>query len=115
MKINNNILVGVPYPKLVSLYGTLVHYACQLEITKPELKSHELIGLVVCSPDNGQTVLEYYYTIFNNETFVTVSNSNKEKNTAVWENPKLTDKATMFENIRKQIHILDLEYYLNNN
>lgn len=114
MKINDNILVGVPFPKLVSFYGTLIHYSLELELQYPNLADHELIGLVVTSDDSGSTVVETFYTIKADQVYKTTCTGYKEKPN-VWSEHKLTDKVKMFEHIRKQTHILDLEYYLKNN
>lgn len=115
MQISNNILVGVQYPKLVSFYSTIVHYSIELTIKYPELLEHTLIGLVIFSEDNGLTVEEIFYTSFNEEIYITKAIGYKETNSVKWNDPEITDKQTMFNTITAQNHILDLEYYLQNN
>jgi len=115
MKINNNILVGVEYPKLVSFYGTIVHYSLELTLQYPEITDHDLIGLVIYSPDNGLNVIETFYTLKDDIVYEVTCVGNKTDNTCAWSEILLSDKTKMFENIRKQKHILDLEYYIQNN
>lgn len=115
MNISNNILVGVQYPKLVSFYGTIVHYAAELTLKYPELIDHTLLGLVIYSDDNGLTVEEIFYTSYEENIYITKAIGYRETNSVIWHDPELTDKLKMFNKITSQNHILDLEYYLQNN
>jgi len=114
MKINNNILIGVEYPRLVNFYGTILHYTLELTLQYPDVSDHDLIGLVVYSPDNGNSVIETFYTLKDEIVYEIICTGNKDTK-AVWSNIEISDRVKMFENIRKQNHILDLEYFLKNN
>lgn len=112
MKISNLILIGVEYTRVCQFWSTLKEYANQVE---DQLKDHELIGLVISNEDNGDNVSETYYTVFEHNVFKTTNVSNKETNTITKGFIGLSSRDKMFEHIRKQKHILDLEYFLKNN
>jgi hypothetical protein len=112
MIISDNILVGVSIKRYVDFYDTLKVYAQQLSAYTPEVIDHSLIGLVVY--DDGKVLYEYYYTKYKDNVFLTLSIVDILTKEQTWSNTDVVTNVQMFENIRKQNKILDLEYYINN-
>lgn len=118
MKISNNILVGVEYPRFCEYYSDVREYANELNAQYPDSVDHELIGLsVYILTEETQILRVDYYTIADGKIKQYTYYTNKEGNDVEWTISEDLNKSLEIieKEIKYQPNVFDLDFFIKNN
>ena len=116
MKISDNILVGVEFPKLCEYYHDVRAYANELNEQFEDSIHEVLIGLSAYIVDNKDMLRVDYYTETQDGRKQYTYYTDKEGKDVSWTQCIINKHLEAIESeIKSQDHIYDLDHFLKNN